>query len=125
MTKNARTIGTIGPVNVVERREAKRFRVDWAIKVLGIPGGRPQAEETGVLRDISSTGAYGLFTGPFEPGSAVTVMIQLPLRRHGWISYPARILRVEPWDSGAGIAFIFEAVRPSFVVTELDQQSSQ
>src|SRR5262249_46225111 len=125
MTKNARTIRTIGPVNVTERREAKRFRVDWAIKVLGSAGGRSGSEETGILRDISSTGAYGLFTDPFEPGSAVTVMIQLPLRRQGWISYPARILRIEPWDSGAGIAFIFEAVRPSFVVTEPDQQSNQ
>jgi len=105
-------------MNLIELREAQRFKVDWTIKVsaLGVVG--PTWEETGILRDISSTGAYGLFTSRFEMGRSVKVTIRLPLERAGWISYPARVLRVEPWGSGVGIAFIFGALRPSFVADD-------
>jgi hypothetical protein len=58
-------------------------------------------------------------------GDSVRVMIQLPLRRQGWISYPSRVVRVEPLDAGAGIALIFDAVRPSFVVADPDQELRQ
>ena len=100
---------------MVERRESKRFTVDWAIKV-SAPGDDGSAfEVVGVLRDISATGAYGLFTSRFQVVSQVKVVIQLPLTRGGWISYPAGVLRIESRDLGSGIAFIFDAVRPSFV----------
>jgi hypothetical protein len=113
-----------GAVNLSERREAQRFKVDWAIKVSTWTEDGSASEETGMLADISSTGAYGLFTNGYDVGASVRVMIKLPLRRKGWISYPARILRVEPCDSGAGVAFIFDAVRPSFV-EDLDQELKQ
>jgi hypothetical protein len=125
MTKNARTIKRIGPLNVIERREARRFKVDWTIKVSATDVGGRAVEEIGILRDISSAGAYGLFAERFDVGSSVRVMIELPLRRQGWISYPAKVLRIELWDSGAGLAFVFDAVRPSFVIGDLDQELSQ
>jgi hypothetical protein len=115
--KSARVapVGTLEEPALVERRESKRFTVDWAIKV-SAPGDDGSAfEVVGVLRDISATGAYGLFTHPFEVGPSVTVWVRLPLRREGWISYPAGVLRIESRDLGSGIAFIFDAVRPSFV----------
>lgn len=113
------------PANLIERREAQRFKVDWTIRVSALQTDGPVLEQEGILRDISSTGTYGLFTNRFEVGASVRVMIQLPLRRQGWISYPATVLRVEPWDSGAGIALIFDAVRPSFVVAEPDLELKQ
>jgi hypothetical protein len=115
--KSARlaTAGTLKEPSLVERRESKRFKVDWAIKVSALGDDGSAFEEAGALRDISATGAYGLFTNRFEAGPLVKVMIQLPLRRDGWISYPARILRIDSQDLGSGIAFIFDAVRPSFV----------
>lgn len=100
---------------VTERREATRFKVSWTIKVSFLDANEFGCEETGVLRDISATGAYGIFTNRFEVGRSVKVMIKLPLRREGWISYPARVLRVESWESGSGLAFLFDAARPSFV----------
>jgi hypothetical protein len=121
MTKNARSIRRIGPISVIERREASRFKVDWTIKVSPKDTGGPAIEDVGILRDISSTGAYGLFTDGFEVGSSVRVLIQLPLQRLGWISYPAKVLRIEPWDSGVGLAFVFDAIRPSFVLGDQDQ----
>jgi len=124
MSKNMQAIRKYRAANLTERREAQRFKVDWTIRVSPLKTDELVLEE-GILRDISSTGSYGLFTNGFEVGASVRVMIQLPLRRQGWISYPATVLRVEPWDSGAGIALIFDAVRPSFVVADPDQEQKQ
>jgi hypothetical protein len=102
-------------MSAIERREAKRFKVGWTIKIAPLDSNAPAWEETGSLKDISSAGAYGLFANRIEAAASVKVMIQLPLRKEEWISYPARILRVEPLDSGSGVAFVFDAVRPAFV----------
>jgi hypothetical protein len=102
-------------MSIIERREAKRFKVGWTIKISAMGRNGQRTEETGILRDLSSTGAYGLFTKRFEVGSSVRVAIRLPLMRKGWISYSARILRIESGAAGSGIAFIFDAVRPSFM----------
>jgi hypothetical protein len=118
MSKNMQALRKSRATNLTERREAQRFKVDWTIRVSAPKADGSVLEEEGILRDISSTGSYGLFTNPFEVGASVRVMIQLPLRRQGWISYPATVLRVEPSDSCAGIALIFDAVRPSFVVAD-------
>jgi len=102
-------------MSAIERREAKRFKVGWTIKVAPLDSNAPEWEEIGSLRDISSAGAYGLFANRIETRASVKVMIQLPLLQEKWISYPARILRVEALDSSLGVAFIFDAVRPAFV----------
>jgi hypothetical protein len=104
-----------GATSVIERREAKRFKVDWTIKVAPSDSKALAWEETGTLRDISSAGAYGLFANRIEAAASVNLMIQLPMRKENWISYSARILRVERLDSGSGIAFVFDAARPAFV----------
>ena len=102
-------------MNVIERREAKRFKVDWTFKIEFLDSNSTECEEFGTLRDISSAGAYGLFASRIEAGASVRVMIQLPLGDEKWISYPARVMRVESLASGSGIAFVFDAVRPAFV----------
>jgi hypothetical protein len=101
---------------MAERRLERRFRVNWPIKVLAHNANGSGLEEIGVLRDISTMGAYGFFRGRFEVGTPVTVTIRSPIRlSQGWISYPGRAIRLESLDEGLGIAFIFEAIRPSFV----------
>jgi len=42
-------------------------------------------------------------------------MIKLPLNKEGWISYPAKVLRIDPVSSELGVAFIFDTARPVFV----------
>jgi len=106
-------------MNAIERREAKRFKVDWAIKIAPLDSKGALWEEIGSLRDISSAGAYGIFANRIQAGVRVKlkIMIQLPLWKGEWISYSARILRVEGRDSKSGIAFVFDDVRPAFVAT--------
>jgi hypothetical protein len=112
-------------MDLTERREVQRFQVNWPIKVSVMEADGSPSEKTGTLRDICSKGAYGLFTNRFEIRPSVKVMIRLPLWGENWMSYPATVLRVEPLGSGAGIAFTFDAVQPSFGGGDLDQRVGQ
>lgn len=107
----------IGGLPLVERRIAKRFKVDWGIKVSGTSADGARIVETGLLRDLSTRGAYAYLINRLEVGSSVEVMIRLPLNREGWISYPAKVLRVDPDTTELGVAFIFDTARPVFVPT--------
>ena len=100
---------------MVERRIAKRFKVDWGIKVSASSAGGARIVETGLLRDLSTRGAYAYLSSRLEVGSSVEVMIRLPLDREGWISYPATVLRIDPVASDLGVAFLFDTARPVFV----------
>lgn len=98
---------------MIERRRAKRFQVDWQIRVEGSVDGGESFVETGVLRNISSSGA--LLSLPQAPpqGSALDVYIQLPLHGKKWMKYPARVIRVE--DGGSvSTAVKFDTARPVF-----------
>jgi len=102
---------TGGPL--IERRRAKRFQVDWQIKVEGNVDGGERFVEVGVLRNISSSGA--LLSIPHAPaeGTALDVYIQLPLQGKKWMKYPAQVVRVEPGVS-AITAVKFDTARPVF-----------
>ena len=102
---------TGGPL--IERRRAKRFQVDWEIKVEGNVDGGERFIEMGVLRNISSSGA--LLSIPHAPieGTALDVYIQLPLQGKKWMKYPAQVVRVEPGGS-AITAVKFDTARPVF-----------
>jgi hypothetical protein len=102
---------TGGPL--IERRRAKRFQVDWQIKVEGNVDGGERFVEVGVLRNISSSGALlSIFHAPAE-GTALDVYIQLPLQGKKWMKYPAQVVRVEPGVS-AITAVKFDTARPVF-----------
>lgn len=102
---------------MVERRIAKRFKVDWGIKVSGTAADGARVVETGLLRDLSTRGAYAYLISHLEVGSSVEVMIRLPLNREGWISYPAKVIRVDASAPELGVALIFDTARPVFVPT--------
>lgn len=102
---------TGGPL--IERRRAKRFQVDWQIKVEGNFDGGESFAETGVLRNISSSGALLLLSKAPSQGSALDVYIQLPLQGKKWMKYPAQVIRVEQ-GSSAVTAVKFDTARPVF-----------
>jgi len=102
---------TGGPL--IERRRAKRFQVDWQIRVEGNVDGGEGFVETGVLRNISSSGALlSIPRAPIE-GAALDVYIQLPLQGKKWMKYPAQVVRVEQGTS-AITAVKFDTARPVF-----------
>ena len=87
--------------------------MDWQIKVEGNIDGGESFAETGVLRNISSSGA--LLSIPHTPieGTALDVYIQLPLQGKKWMKYPAQVIRVEQ-GSSAVTAVKFDTARPVF-----------
>ena len=102
---------TGGPL--IERRRAKRFQVDWQIKVEGNVDGGERFVEVGVLRNISSSGALLSISHAPAEGTALDVYIQLPLQGKKWMKYPAQVVRVEPGVS-AITAVKFDTARPVF-----------
>ena len=91
---------------MIERRIAKRFQVDWAVRVEGT------FIESGVLRNISSGGALLTLTTPPGAGTQLDVYIKLPLKGKSWMKYPAHVVRIEL--GAAAIAVKFDSPRPDF-----------
>ena len=103
---------TGGPL--IERRRAKRFQVDWQIRVEVTGGSGSTLVETGALRNISSNGALLSLAKPLTTGTKLDVYIKLPLQGKKWMKYPARVVRIEPGDAAVTAAIKFDSVRPDF-----------
>ena len=97
---------------MIERRRAKRFQVDWQIRVEGSNGSESSIIERGVLRDISSSGALLSLTCPPSTGTQLVVFIKLPLTGKKWMKYPACVVRSEMGSA----AVTFQGPRPDFDV---------
>jgi hypothetical protein len=103
---------TGGPL--IERRRAKRFQVDWQIRVEVSGGGGNTLVEAGALRNISSNGALLSLAKPLSSGTRLDVYIKLPMQGKKWMKYPARVVRSEPGDVAITTAIRFDAARPNF-----------
>lgn len=103
---------TGGPL--IERRSAKRFQVDWQIRVEGNDGSEGGFVESGVLRNISSSGALLSLTNPLPTGTQLDVYINLPLKGKKWMKYPARVIRIERGAAAVTAAVRFDSARPDF-----------
>ena len=101
---------TGGPL--IERRRAKRFQVDWQIRVEGRNGSANSFIESGVLRNISSSGALLSLTYPLSTGTKLDIYIKLPLKGKKWMRYPACVVRSEIGSA----AVRFDSPRPDFGV---------
>jgi hypothetical protein len=103
---------TGGPL--IERRRAKRFQVDWQIRIGRVDGSAGNLVETGELRNLSSTGALLSLPGPVETGSQIDVYIKLPLNGNKWMRYPARVVRTDLSPAAVTAAVSFDSARPDF-----------
>jgi hypothetical protein len=92
---------------LIERRIAKRFQVDWEVRVEGT------FIESGVLSNISSGGALLTLTTALEAGTQLDVYIKLPLKGKSWMKYPAHVVRIEH-GAVAVAAVKFDSPRPNF-----------
>ena len=100
-----------------ERRSAKRFQVDWQIRVEGDHEIEGSFVESGVLRNLSSSGALLSLSGPLATGTQLHVYIKLPLNDKKWMRYPASVVRVDPGPTAVTAAVRFHSARPDFNVT--------
>jgi hypothetical protein len=103
---------TGGPL--IERRRAKRFQVDWQIRVEGAACSEGSFIESGMLRNISSGGALLALTNPPATGTQLDVYIKLPLKAKKWMKYPARVVRIELGAGAVAAAVKFDSSRPDF-----------
>lgn len=105
---------TGGPL--IERRSAKRFQVDWQIRVEsdGDSGGR--VIDSGVLHNISSSGALLSLTNSLSTGTQLDVYVKLPLDGKKWMKYPAYVVRIELGLAAISAAVQFDTARPLFGV---------
>ena len=92
---------------MIERRIAKRFQVDWEVRVEGT------FIESGVLSNISSGGALRTLTTALEAGTQLDVYIKLPLKGKSWMKYPAHVVRIGH-GAVAVAAVKFDSPRPDF-----------
>jgi c-di-GMP-binding flagellar brake protein YcgR len=99
---------------LIERRRAKRFQVDWQVRVEAAEDGEDGFIEAGVLRNISSTGALLFLAKPLSTGTKLNIYVMLPLQGKKWMRYPARVVRVERGIATAGVAVKFDIARPDF-----------
>lgn len=97
---------------MIERRNGKRFAVNWPIKVESGDGKMTISGE-GRLLNISSGGALFDLPGPVQQGMRLDVYIKLPFKKDNWMKYTAEVLRVEAGDPPRA-AVKFEGPRPSF-----------
>lgn len=93
---------------MIERRRAKRFQVDWQIRVEGNRGDEGRFIESAVLSNISSSGALLSLSNAVPAGAQLDVYIKLP-KGAQWMKYAARVVRIE-----AGAAVRFDSARPDF-----------
>jgi hypothetical protein len=103
---------TGGPL--IERRSAKRFQVDWQIRVESDTAVDRVFVESGVLRNISSGGALLSLSNAPPAETQLDVYIELPLKGQTWMKYPARIVRIDLTPAGIVAAVRFDAARPDF-----------
>jgi hypothetical protein len=99
---------------LIERRRAKRFQVDWQIRVEGTDDHRGSFKEVGALRNISSSGALLFIGKPLSEGTKLDIYIMLPLQGTKWMKYPARVVRSELGVAAVIAAIKFDSARPDF-----------
>jgi hypothetical protein len=98
---------------LIERRRATRFHLNWQIRVLPEHGNEGNAVASGVLQNLSSSGALLSLPEPLATGTQLKVYIRLPLNERRWMRYSASVLRIEP-GSAAITAVKFDGTRPDF-----------
>ena len=99
-----------------ERREARRFEVDWQTVVEGTDCNGGSFQERTKLMSLSSMGAYFEMKTHLEKGAKVKVSIKVPLSEGNWMMYSAKVVRTKRLGKRIGIAIRFKEMRPTFCV---------
>jgi PilZ domain-containing protein len=97
---------------LIERRNGRRFEVDWPIKVE--PMGDHQLSIEGIAQNISSGGALFLLSKPVAAGTKISVSIKLPFKKNNWMKYSASVVRATRNGAAFATAVKFEGAKPMF-----------
>lgn len=97
-----------------DRREARRYKLNWTIRVIGSGRDCTQFQELATLQNLSSSGAYAYLVNSPPLGSKLSISVKLPFKQGTWMSYSAKAVRVEAQPAGIGVALKFDTSRPRF-----------
>lgn len=100
--------------NVLENRRTRRFKVQWAVEVKGTDHRGESFSGSGMLDNLSSTGAFIYLARPLRVGTRLDIWIKIPFKKENWMKYSAEVVRVERAAPTFGIAMAFDNVRPVF-----------
>lgn len=98
-----------------DRRIARRYLLNWRVKIKEIDRSGCRATEAAELQNLSSTGVAVKLGRAVQVGAKLEVLIRLPLRPEKWIKYCGKALRVQVVDSRTEVAIRFDSTRPVFV----------
>ena len=98
-----------------ERRVARRFEVTWAVVIKGKDQAGTRFDETGTLQNLSSSGAFFFLPKQVRLGARLDVEIRVPMKKHSWMKYSAKVVRVNRQKSNFGVAVSFPTARPTFI----------
>jgi len=98
-----------------DRRLARRYSLNWMVKIRVIDRTAGRSVETGELRSLSSTGAAIRMSRALEVGARLEVLIRLPFEPEKWIKYCGEALRAQVADSQTEVAIRFDSARPAFM----------
>lgn len=99
---------------MLERREARRFKVGWEVTVKGTDGQGASFGEAARLANLSSNGVFLYLKKPIEIGARLEVWIRIPFKKENWMKYSAEVVRVENCSTEVGVAMRFDTARPQF-----------
>jgi hypothetical protein len=97
------------------RREARRYALNWEVRVTIHASDNEIVELSGTVRDLSSTGVFIYLRSSLQIGRSVLVSVRLPFEKETWMNLPGTVMRVVDNTEKAGIAIKFSKTRPVFV----------
>lgn len=97
-----------------ERRNARRFDVDWDVAVKGRDQSGRCFDEGATLENLSSAGAFLYLTRKVNLGEKLELLIRVPFKRNNWMRYRAEVVRLEPTSARLGFGVRFETPMPVF-----------
>jgi hypothetical protein len=98
-----------------DRRLARRYSLNWMVKIRVIDRTAGRSVETGELSNLSSTGAAIRMRRALEVGARLEVLIRLPFEPERWIKYCGEALQAQVADSQTEVAIRFNSARPAFM----------
>src|SRR5215831_8062836 len=99
----------------VDRRQCKRYHVDWPIEIRAVNRMGLNVVLFGTLKNISARGALANITSSVQVGASVNLFVSLPLKSAKWMNLQGDVVRVDGMRDGDVVAMRFRSSRPDFV----------
>jgi hypothetical protein len=98
-----------------ERRNARRFQVNWGVNVRGTDETGSGFDEPGTLENLSSLGALLYLPRLVNLGERLELQINVPFRGN-LMKYAAQVVRLDQENTEAGVALKFDTSVPVFLL---------